>query len=76
MSDLGRRAALFASTKAGKQLVVKLVLTAGVLLNLAGIFLDNSPHADVNLLHALTGAGLGLVLVAVVLMFVNRKAPE
>ncbi len=74
MNDLGRRYQLFASTKAGKQLIVKLILTVGVLLNLASVLLGNTPYADVKLLHALTGAGLGLVLVAVVFMFVNRKA--
>ena len=74
MNGLGRRYALFASTKAGKQLIIQLILTVGVLLNLASVLLENNPHADVKVLHALTGVGLGLILVAIVLMFANRKA--
>jgi hypothetical protein len=74
VNDLGRRYFLFTGTKAGKQLLVQLMITVGVVLNLVSTLLENNPHADGRLLHALTGLGLGFVLVGVAFMFANRKA--
>jgi hypothetical protein len=71
MNDPGRSP--FVRTKAGKQLIAQLIVTAGVLLNLTSIFLQTNPHVDANLLHGLNGLGLGLVLVGIVAMFVIRK---
>ena len=60
--------------KLSKQFVAQLIVTAGVLLNLAGILLQSNPHVDANVVHGLTGAGLGVVLVGVVAMIKSRKA--
>jgi hypothetical protein len=71
MNDPGRSP--FVRTKGGKQFVAQLIVTAGVVLNLAGIFLQSNPRANANLVHILNGVGLGLILVGVIAVFTIRK---
>jgi hypothetical protein len=67
------RSAPFIRTKAGKQLIAQLVITVGVVLNLAGIFLQTNPRIDPRLLHELTGFGVGMVLVGGIALVSIRK---
>jgi hypothetical protein len=64
----------FLRTPAGKQLIAQLIITVGVVGNLAGIFLQANPRVDPSLVHGLNGFGLGMILVGgVALISIRRK---
>ncbi len=72
MNELGRRYFLFAGTARGKQTIAAMFIIVAIVLDLIAASLSSS-RANAHAVGVLYAAALGVLLVGLVFMVMNRK---